>query len=84
LIAVVFLVVAIVVGFVLLLLHSLRERNPVEVLLFSILHVLMGMSLVIIDSSSHIAYAGLFCSFFGFLIGVIHFLQQGKKMSENK
>jgi len=81
---IVLLLAVIIVGFVLLVSNSLRNRNPIEVLLFSILIVVTGLSIKTIAPYSAFAYIGLFLSVIGFLIGTVSFLQQGKKMSENK
>lgn len=83
-IALIFIILVLMIGFVLLITNNLRNRNPVEVLLFSILIVLTGMALLIIDPHGELAYVGLFWSLIGFLIGVISFVQHGRKMSENK
>ncbi|MFC4411193.1 hypothetical protein ACFOZY_12255 [Chungangia koreensis] len=73
----------ILIGFVLLSVNSLRNRKLTDVLLFSILIVIAGLTIIIYAEKETLANLGLVLSIIGMMLGIIRFFLKDSDGTEN-
>lgn len=80
---IVILLLVVFLGFILLVSNSVRKKNMADILLFSILLVLAGISFIVFTNIEAFSYVGLCLSVIGLLLGTTRFFMSENSETEN-